>query len=311
MLDTLDLQLLHALQLDGRAPFSKIAEVLDVSDRTVARRYGRLRGSGVVRVTGTLDSHRAGHAEWLLRLRVHPRHTGAVAGALARRPDTAWVSVLSSGAEIVCLVRVPAGGPAPLEALARHPQILDVTSQRLLRHLMDHRWLGRTSALTAEQITALRPPDTSDIATVTLTDLDRRLFPALAADGRAAYPHLAREAGWSESAVRRRLNELRRSRLLQLDVEVDPTLFGFSVQCLLWLTVTPSRLTAVTHTLAADPETAFVGAITGQHNLIAIVICRDSETLYTHLTDRVSTLPGVERTETALITSYTKRVAPP
>ncbi|HUQ59963.1 Lrp/AsnC family transcriptional regulator [Lentzea sp.] len=310
MLDTLDLQLLHALQLDGRAPFSKIADVLDVADRTVARRFARLRGTGAARVTGALNSRRAGHAEWLVRLRVHPRHTGAVARALAQRPDTAWVSVLSSGAEIVCIVRVAEGGPAPLETLARHPQILQVTAQRLLRHLMDRRWLGRTSALTTEQIAALHPPDTSDTATVGLTDLDRRLLPALAADGRIAYPSLARQAGWSESAVRRRLDELRRSRVLQLDVEVDPTLFGFSVQCLLWLTVTPCQLTAVTHTLAADPETAFVGATTGEHNLIAIVICRDADTLYTHLTDRISTLTGIERLETALITSYTKRVAP-
>ena len=42
-LDALDLKLLHALQIDGRAPFSRIAEVLGVSDQTVARRFRRLR----------------------------------------------------------------------------------------------------------------------------------------------------------------------------------------------------------------------------------------------------------------------------
>ncbi|MFE9320071.1 AsnC family protein [Nocardia sp. NPDC052278] len=51
-LDDLDLQLLHALQIDGRAAYSTIAQVLGVSSRTVARRYGRLRTSGLVRVTG-------------------------------------------------------------------------------------------------------------------------------------------------------------------------------------------------------------------------------------------------------------------
>lgn len=42
-LDPVDLRLLHALQIDGRAAFSRIADVLGVSDRTVARRFGRLR----------------------------------------------------------------------------------------------------------------------------------------------------------------------------------------------------------------------------------------------------------------------------
>jgi hypothetical protein len=41
-LDSLDLKLLQALQLDGRAPFKRIAEVLGVSDQTVARRLRRL-----------------------------------------------------------------------------------------------------------------------------------------------------------------------------------------------------------------------------------------------------------------------------
>ena len=39
MLDDLDRALIHALHIDGRAPFSQIAAALDVSPQTVARRY--------------------------------------------------------------------------------------------------------------------------------------------------------------------------------------------------------------------------------------------------------------------------------
>ncbi len=309
-LDVLDLRLLHALQLDGRAAFSKIADVLNVSDRTVARRFGRLRTMGTARVAGVLNSHRTGHAEWLARLRVVPSGAAPLARALARRPDTAWVTVVSSGTEIVCVFRVAGEGHAPLDALGRLPQITHVDAQRLLRPVMEHRrWIGRTSALTDEQIAALRPPRTADPAPVRLTDLDRRLLPALAADGRAAYPDLARLVGWSESAVRRRLKELRRSGVLHLDVEVDSRLFGFSAQCLLWLTVTPARLGSVARSLAADPEAAFVCTTTGTHNLIAIAICQDADALHTYLADRVGSLGGIDRMETALISSYAKRAA--
>src|ERR1700722_16375393 len=48
--DALDLQLVYALQLDGRASFSLIGEVLGVSDQTIARRYHRLRSAGLLRV---------------------------------------------------------------------------------------------------------------------------------------------------------------------------------------------------------------------------------------------------------------------
>ncbi|MDQ0798257.1 Lrp/AsnC family transcriptional regulator [Streptomyces sp. B1I3] len=309
-LDLLDLRLLHALQLDGRASFSKIADVLGVSDRTVARRFGRLRTTGTARVVGVPDSRRTGHAEWLVRLRGLPSATAPLARALARRPDTAWVTVVSSGTEIVCIFRVAEEGAAPLEALGRLPQITQVDAQRLLHPVMNHRWTGRTSALTADQIAALRPPATADTGPVDLTDLDHRLLPVLAADGRAPYPHLARQVGWSESAVRRRMEDLRRIGVLQLDVEVAPALFGFSAQCLLWLTVTPARLGSVARALAADPEAAFVGTTTGTYHLIAIAVCRDANALHIYLTERIGSLNGIDHMETALIASYTKRAAP-
>jgi DNA-binding Lrp family transcriptional regulator len=309
-LGQVDLQLLHALHLDGRAPFSRIAEVLGVSDRTAARRFARLRANGAARVTAVVDSRGIGHAEWLVRLRVLPSGAGALARELARRPDTAWVTVVSSGTEIVFILRVPAERAAPLAGLTRHPRILGVEAHRLLRHLMERRWFGRTSALTDEQISALRPPHGGTVVPIALSDLDRRLLPALAADGRAAYPRLAGQVGWSESAVRRRVDELRHSGTLRFDVEIDPMVLGFPAQCLIWLTVVPSRLAATAGALAADPEAAFVGATTGPHNLLAIAVCRDADALYTYLSDRIGSLDGVERMETAPVTSYIKRVAP-
>ncbi|UNO44407.1 Lrp/AsnC family transcriptional regulator [Streptomyces sp. MST-110588] len=215
---------------------------------------------------------------------------------------------------------------------------------------MDHRWRGRTSALTAEQVAAIRGPrhgaghqagdehgaghDAGDTygeghdagdehgtghgvrsghggtavpRPRTLTELDRRLLSVLAADGRTAYPDLARAVGWSESAVRRRLAELRGSRTVRFDVETDPRLFGFSAQCLLWLTVAPSRISAVARAVASDAETAFVGATTGAHHLMAVVVCRDEAALYDYVSDRIGALDGVQRVDTALVSDYAKR----
>ncbi|MGW9494912.1 Lrp/AsnC family transcriptional regulator [Streptomyces prasinus] len=309
-LNDLDLRLLHALQLDGRAPFSKIADVLGVSDRTVARRFGRLRSAGIARVSGVPDSRRTGHAEWLVRLRGLPSTTVPLARVLARRPDTAWVTTLSSGTEIVCVFRVADGGPAPLKDLGPLPRITRIDAQQLLRPVMEHRWAGRTSALTPHQIDSLRLGPTEDTGPVRLTELDRRLLPALAADGRAAYPSLARHVGWSESAVRRRLEELRHTGVLQLDVEVAPDMIGFTAQCLIWLAVAPARLADTAQALAADAEAAFVAATTGTHNLMAVAVCRNTEALHTYLTSRLGGLGGIDRMESALITSYSKRTAP-
>ncbi|MEV0033277.1 AsnC family transcriptional regulator [Nocardia sp. NPDC050793] len=309
-LDAVDLGLLHALQVDGRAPFSRIARVLSVSDRTVARRFARLAATGAVRITGVTDSGRTGGAEWVVRLRIRPHRADDLALALAARPDTAWVTVLSSGAEIVCVFRTAAAESAPLAALARHSDILGVDAQRLVRHLTRGRWRGRTSALDADQVAALRPAQPVPSGPVVLGDLDRRMLPRLAADGRVAYPNLAGALGWSESAVRRRLDELRRARVLGFDVEVDAALLGYSFQCVLWLTVAPRHLAAAGAALIEDPEIAFAGAITGPHNIIAVAVCRDADAVFDYVVDRVGALPGVTRLDTAAVTRYAKRAAP-
>ena len=62
-LDAVDRALIHALHLDGRAPFTKIGDVLGVSTQTVARRYRRLRAEASLRVVGLPDPQRAGQAE--------------------------------------------------------------------------------------------------------------------------------------------------------------------------------------------------------------------------------------------------------
>ncbi|MGW4718121.1 Lrp/AsnC family transcriptional regulator [Nocardia sp. NPDC004260] len=64
--------IVHALHIDGRAPFSRIAAVLGVSDQTVARRYRRLRSTGQLRVVGLPNARRLGWVEWFVRVQVTP-----------------------------------------------------------------------------------------------------------------------------------------------------------------------------------------------------------------------------------------------
>ncbi|WP_433247452.1 Lrp/AsnC family transcriptional regulator [Streptosporangium sp. CA-135522] len=323
-LDDLDRQLLHALQVDGRAPFSQIADVLGVSDRTVARRYARLHAAGAARVLGLADSRRTGRFEWFVRIRCLPDGARAVGAALARRPDVSWVTLLSGGTEISCLVRsadrVESDGPILLEKLTRTPRVVSVGAQQVLRSFADDDsgWRVRTSALTEEQTEALRPAYGGDEVSRTagdedgsrigLTELDERLLPVLAVDGRAPYSRMARTVGWSESVVRRRLEELRRARALIFNVETDPRLFGYTAECMMWLTVAPGRVPAVAETLVRDTEIAFAAATTGQAGLVAYVVCRDMDAMYDYLTRRVGTLPGVQQMESVPVTGYAKRV---
>jgi len=298
--DSLDRQLVHALGVDGRASFSRIAQALDRSDRTIAHRYRQLHAVGL-RVVGVVDGRKAGHVDWLVRIHCAPDAAATIAAALARRDDTSWVACLSGGTEITCITRVRTGEDhLLLQRLARTPRINGVTAHCMLRDLAGvGGWPGRVSALPRDQIEALRPPEAEAGPIGELTDQDQALFKALAIDGRTAYPRLAAATGWSESTVRRRLADLRADGILCFDVDIDPTLYGYRCQAIIWLTVRPADLNAVAQTLAGHPEIAFAAATTGASNIVAFVVVKDLDGLYDYLADRIGGLPGVLQVDTS------------
>jgi DNA-binding Lrp family transcriptional regulator len=306
--DQLDRRLAQALQLDGRLPFSRIAEVLGVSDQTVSRRYTRLRTEGSVRVLGLIDPPMLGEVQWLVRVQCTPDAAAKVAQAIARREDTAWVSLTSGGTEINCMTWSQVGQDSSallLQRLPRTPSVVGVTAQCVM-HTFFGGALGmatKSNALTEEQADALRPtweaaPGSGQIV---LDDGDRRMLEVLGQDGRADLAELARAAGWSQSTARRRLAQLRASGAVYIDVDYDHRIFDLEARALLWLTVAPAELAATGQALTKHPEVAYACATTGATNLHAVVLCRDIHALYTYLTTRIATLPAVRQVETAPI----------
>lgn len=313
-LDALDEQLIHALQVDGRASFSQIAAVLGASDRTVARRYHRLRSSAALRVVGLPHSSRVGRVDWFVRIQCAPDAALAVAATLARRDDTSWVSLASGGTEVTCVTHTHGTldrGTPLLQKLPHGPRISSVTAQCMLRAVAGTAgWPGRTAALSDDQVDRLRPAAATSSGPVELTEVDRLLLAEIAKDGRASYPTLAAATGIPESSARRRLGELRRDDVLYFDIETDPHLFGYTAEAVLWLTVAPAALNTVAEALTQHREIAFAAAITGPTNMFAFVVCRDADALYDYLATRIGALPGVLQVETAPLTRSAKRAGP-
>nr|WP_218952139.1 Lrp/AsnC family transcriptional regulator [Amycolatopsis anabasis] len=305
--DDLDLALLQVLQADGRAPFSRIAEVLGVSDQTVARRYTRLRSDGAVRVLGLTRPQAVGEEQWLVRVRCAPDASTSIARALVARNDTSWVHLVSGGAEILCMVRTSVNGDGEsvlLDRLPRTPRVIGVGAHCVLHVFFggERSALTKNGPLTTEQVDRLRAPVTAPPEEpVPLSEEDRRLLSALEGDGRTGNRELAARTGWSETTVRRRLAELRESGTLYFDLDFDARRVGFGTSATLWLSVAPSEVVAVGEALARHPEVTFAAATTGPANLYANVLCRNSRALYAYLTGPVAALAAVRQVETAPI----------
>lgn len=313
-LDPLDLQLLQALQLDGRAPFSRIAAVLGVSDQTVARRYRRLHKTVGVRVLGMTDESRLGRQSWLVRLHCTPDVAEQLADALAKRPDTLYVTLTSGGTEIICGMR-PRSRKERDELLfgrlQRTRQVVTVSAHCLLHSFYGGSlgWLSKSNALTPDQQAALCPPSPQPFeGTVTLDAADEALLAVLRRDGRATLTDLQKTTGQSESSVKRRLDSLRSAGVLYFDVQYDHEPLGQDVNAMLWLTVAPRALADVGRSVAEHPEVQFASAVTGRANIVVSARFRSSDHLYAYLSERIGALDGVQAVETALALRQVKQL---
>ncbi|MEU8483970.1 AsnC family transcriptional regulator [Streptomyces sp. NPDC048641] len=309
-LDELDLKLLQALDVDGRAPFSRIAAVLGVSDQTVARRYRKLVAEGGLRVVGLQDSLRLGHDHWMLRLRCAPEGAEAIAAALARRPDTAWISLTSGGTEVVCMIVPRTQGDHDdllLGKLPRTPHIVEIRALQMLHRFFGgpDGWLVKHGPLTADQVAALGPLAHHPGAPVRITPDDAALTAVLKRDGRAGYPELQHATGRSESAVKRRLDQLLAAGSLYIDIEYDTMRLGFTHAAVLWITAAPASLDTVGRALAGHEEITYAAATAGPSNLVATVATRDTADLYAYISGKLGRLEGVQHVETS---PYIRRV---
>ncbi|HEY0811870.1 MAG TPA: AsnC family transcriptional regulator [Pseudonocardia sp.] len=308
--DDLDRRLLHALQVDGRAPFRRIGEVLGVSDQTVARRYARLRSSRALRVLGLSDAG-ADEVQWILRVRATPEAAADVADALARLPDTSWISLCSGGTEILGTVYGAGVDPLLLEALPRTRQVLDVAAYQVL-----HIFYGgagepytKHGPLTEAQVAHLREHLPRPARAPHVDDIDRRLLEVLHGDGRATVDELMGATGISAGTVRRRLHDLRAGGVLHFDVDVDFGALELPVHTMLWLTVAAAHIDEAGRQLARHPEVAFAAAVTGPANIVANLATRDAASVYEYLTTAVPALPGVGAVETLPVLRSVKAAA--
>jgi DNA-binding Lrp family transcriptional regulator len=307
--DALDRAVAHALQVNGRAPFRLLGDVLGVSDQTVARRYARLRRHGVLHVVGISDLDRLRISQWVIRVRTIPGAAKSVGAALAGREDTSWINFCGAGTDIVFAAVGESAETLLGETLARTSAIIGIQADRVIHTFYG----GHVSAytkrgpLSADQIAALTeetPPVGAEPPA--LDAVDRQLIRALRDDGRATVEGLARLVGLSDSSTRRRVDALLRSGTVRLDVDIDVTMLGVPLRALLWLRAETGALRIAGQKLADHAEVTYAAAVTGPASLFVSIAVPDTAALYEYISARLPEVPGTELVESAIVIRHLK-----
>jgi Lrp/AsnC family transcriptional regulator, regulator for asnA, asnC and gidA len=135
---------------------------------------------------------------------------------------------------------------------------------------------------------------------------NRAIIEALQRDGRQPYGAIAEEVGLSEAAVRRRVQRLRESGIMQIVAVTDPLQLGFTRQAMIGVSV-EGDARRVAEKLSALDEVDYVVMCAGSFDILVEIVCEDDERLLHVLNDSVRSIPGVRSTETFLYLKLAKQ----
>ncbi|HEY2671689.1 MAG TPA: AsnC family transcriptional regulator [Rugosimonospora sp.] len=313
VLNDLDRRIVAALQVNGRAPWSRIAEVLCEPERTVARRGTQLLDEGLITITALPARHRRAWGELaVLALRCAPAAARFAAMALARRTDSTFAYLVAGAAD--CVAEIWADDRSLttllLDELPATPGLVQVSTHPILRYYrtMDD-W--QPGILTDDEAKALadgrpRVDIRLDAAPVPLTGENQAILHALCRHGRRTHQELARLAGISEATARRRLEALRAEGQVYFRTVVEPALLGLPVEALLWIRTAPADVDAVGEAVIASPLVRYAAAIMGSHQLLVGVTAPHKPALHALLA-RSPWIAAVTAMETSLVVSAVKR----
>ncbi len=139
-----------------------------------------------------------------------------------------------------------------------------------------------------------------------LDAIDRQIISHLQRDGRRAYGAIATEVGLSEAGVRRRVQRLKESGVMQIVAITDPLLLGYGREALIGIRV-HGDVRLVADKIASIDEANYVVMTAGSFDIIAEVIAVDDDALVHLLNDSIRSIPGVTEVETFLYLKLSKQ----
>lgn len=141
---------------------------------------------------------------------------------------------------------------------------------------------------------------------VALDDVDRKIISVLQRDGRAPYGAIADQVGLSEAAVRRRVQRLRETGIMEIVAITDPLQLGFSREALVGIRV-QGDVRLVADKLASIEEINYVVLCAGSFDVLAELVTVDDDSLVHLLNDSIRSIPGVTEVETFLYLKLAKQ----
>jgi Lrp/AsnC family transcriptional regulator, regulator for asnA, asnC and gidA len=142
---------------------------------------------------------------------------------------------------------------------------------------------------------------------VSTDELDLQLIGHLREDGRKSNRELARELGYSEATVRRRVRVLIDEGHIKIVAIADPYRLGFTIDVIMGVQVAPGTVTEAARGFAAVENVRAVTITTGAADLIIAALFRSNDEMLQFMSKGLAEIPGVVQITTSQAIKVVKR----
>ena len=133
-----------------------------------------------------------------------------------------------------------------------------------------------------------------------IDDLDKQILNMLISDAREPFTEIAKRLNVSGGTVHFRVKKLEDAGIINsANLNIDPTKLGYDIVAYLGIYMKNSHLDKDgIDKLKKVKEIVELQITTGKYTLLAKIICKDTQNLYTVLGEKIQSIEGVSRTET-------------
>jgi DNA-binding Lrp family transcriptional regulator len=293
-LDELDRRIVVALQADGRASWTEIAERCDASVATVARRGQQLLRDGIVRIAVMPDSDHQGAADlYILRITCEPGTQTRVATELNARTDVRFLALVTGPVDIIAelnLRRDESLHARIIEEIQAIDGVLRCDTDLTLHvYKVSADWGQQLFGIKAQEA----PAEVHQCDPSHFDAADHKIIDLMREDGRASFRTVATALGVNESTVRRRFETLQRRGCISVVPLVSAPALGFESEIIFNITVEPSAVDAVARKLTSYQGVRYVAATLNHNALMCEVILPTTDEVYAFTTETLGRLEGV------------------
>jgi len=137
---------------------------------------------------------------------------------------------------------------------------------------------------------------------VEVDKLDLKIITMLREDGRISFTEIAGKLKLSESAIRKRVQALRKKGVIKkFTIEINASKIGINTIAIVGVDVDPTELLEAAQKLCEIKEVRSVATSTGDHMIMTEIWSKDGRELTKIISEKIGTIEGVKKICPAII----------